>query len=346
MTPLGRYMARAALATAGALAMLAPAAQACSVPVFRWALERWPADDYVVVAPKAETSAHIERRLKELGARANLAFRVEDVPDAGPSFDLLYPEGVHLEKPLWSAPLAELDSDALVDSPARRELARRILAGHSAVWLFVPSGDAAKDDAAAALLAQRIADANQTLRLPDMADDPVLEGPDAPDVSGLRVEFSMLTVRRDDPAEAVLARMLLGSEPDLADYAEPLAFPVFGRGRVLHALVGGGINADTIMKACAFIVGRCACEIKAENPGVDLLMAVDWERGIGDNALVGAVEPPPLAGTMLPAGAGPGPVSGGLLRNAGLAAGAAALLVAAASMTLLRRRWRGKERQL
>ena len=63
----------------------------------------------------------------------------------------------------------------------------------------------------------------------------------------------LLRVRRDDPAEALLVWMLLGSESDLAGQNEPIAFPVFGRGRVLYALVGDGITADNVRTAGAFL---------------------------------------------------------------------------------------------
>jgi hypothetical protein len=71
---------------------------------------------------------------------------------------------------------------------------------------------------------------------------------------------------------------LCGSEPDLDEYSnEPVIFPVFGRGRALYALIGEGINTDNIREAVAFIVGPCGCEIKMLNPGVDLLMAANWD---------------------------------------------------------------------
>lgn len=344
------WHARVALGVV-ALAAIAimPAAPACSVPVFRWALERWPADDYTLVISEPARADAFNECLQDAGAHANIVVRAADERGGEAVFELLYPANTHLSKPAWAAPLAQLQPEALLDSPVRRELGRRLIDGHSGVWLFVPCGDAAKDNAAAALLAEHIAEANKTLHLPDMTDDPVLDAPDAPDVSGLRVEFSMLTVRRDEPAEAILVRMLMGTEPDLADRDEPLAFPVYGRGRVLYALVGPGINADTIRKACAFLVGRCACEIKAENPGVDLLMTMDWDRAIGSNTLVGNIETPPLAGTMLPPEAMPAPMpdtaSGNVLRNVAAAFAAAVLFVAAVSIRVSQRLRRGAERQ-
>jgi hypothetical protein len=98
---------------------------------------------------------------------------------------------------------------------------------------------------------------------------------------GLSFEFSTLAVSRSDPNESFLRAMLLSSEPDLSQYTdEPILFPVFGRGRALYALVGDGINAENIRETVAFLTGPCGCEVKMLNPGVDLLMAVNWDAAV------------------------------------------------------------------
>lgn len=352
-----------------------PAADACSVPVFRWALERWPADSYELVifhekdVPEADLARirAVEQRAQDMATPANLIVRRIDVtgpvdePYAAirretqgiplPACALLYPHAVHIAKPAWAGPLNEFAPDVLLDSPIRRELAKRLLDGQSGVWLFLASGNEAGDKAAMQVLAEEIGRANKTLRLPDLAGDEALEGPDAPDISNLRVEFSLLEADLHDPAEAMLVHMLLGSEPDLRDLNEAIAFPVYGRGRVLYALAGRGINAENIAKACAFLVGECACEIKAENPGVDLIMPVDWDKGIGDNAIADTVTLPPLPGTALPTAAGLGETAGCIncakavearkktfLRNGALTVAGAVILVAAGTAVMLFRR--------
>ncbi len=72
--------------------------------------------------------------------------------------------------------------------------------------------------------------------------------------------------------------MLLGTERDLAGFKEPLLFPVFGRGRALYALAGKGINRETLDEAATFLIGKCSCQVKELNPGVDLLLAADWDK--------------------------------------------------------------------
>jgi hypothetical protein len=121
------------------------------------------------------------------------------------------------------------------------------------------------------------------------------EGEPATSSVNLKVAFSIVRVSRDDPNERAFVSMLLKSEPDLEDFSMPMAFPVFGRGRALYALVGKGINADTIHEACEFLIGACSCQVKDLNPGVDLLMAVAWEDLIEGRAVIDK-ELPPLAG--------------------------------------------------
>ena len=90
--------------------------------------------------------------------------------------------------------------------------------------------------------------------------------------------------------------MLTESEADLIEYkSSPLAFPVFGRGRLLYTLVDEGINERNVRAMCEFIISACSCEIKIQNPGVDLLIAADWEKGI-DNRWAEDFDLPPLVG--------------------------------------------------
>jgi hypothetical protein len=74
-----------------------------------------------------------------------------------------------------------------------------------------------------------------------------------------------------------------------------MAFPVFGRGRVLWALVGAGIAKENIAEAGEFLTGPCSCQVKSLNPGCDLLLAADWESALlGLGPPEPPAEPPPL----------------------------------------------------
>jgi hypothetical protein len=296
-------------------AAFAAPAQACDVPVFRYALERWPSVPYEMVVLHRGPLADDERSAAgalDASPTSNLTVRLADLasrPSASlerlweqagrpelPCMILRYPQEVGIVRPAWWGRLTADNAKALADSPARREVARRILEGHSAVWVLLESGDAERDAAARSLLEKHLEQANQTVELPPgLADVPqgradifaVLSPP-------VQVRFSLLAVVRADPAERVFAAMLLNSEPGLTEYAsQPMVFPIYGRGRSLYALVGKGITEENVLEACRFLVGACSCIAKAENPGTDLLMAVDWEAGL-DGSAVNVVEPQPL----------------------------------------------------
>ena len=71
--------------------------------------------------------------------------------------------------------------------------------------------------------------------------------------------------------------MLLTSEADLMKRKEPMAFPVFGRGRCLAALVGRGLNAKNVKSSCALLLAPCTCDVQADMEGFALLTASDWQ---------------------------------------------------------------------
>ena len=110
----------------------------------------------------------------------------------------------------------------------------------------------------------------------------------------LKLSFSQLRVSRKDAAEQAFLQMLLNCEPDLGDYKdEPMVFPVFGRGRALEPLIGKGLSLDNVWDYCAYITGACSCEVKKQNPGVDLLTALDWDAATeGSQAIIDKILPP------------------------------------------------------
>ncbi len=83
---------------------------------------------------------------------------------------------------------------------------------------------------------------------------------------------------------------LLRSLKETVKPTEPLLFPIFGRGRVLDGLIANGINADNLKDAGQFLCGPCSCQVKRLNPGMDLLIAADWDAVLTDPD---AIEPEP-----------------------------------------------------
>ena len=336
---------------------------ACDVPVFRWAIERWLPDPYEVVIFKRgpmipshratvdelESSAIANAAVRVVEINSELDAAMKELWDRQPSSRLprmvvCYPNAPPTAGGFWSGPLTGDTVKALLDSPKRREIANRLLDGDSAVWVLLESGDSAKDDPAARLLSEQIERMQETLKLPDRAPDLGYATWITPDAPSLPIAFSLVRVSRSDPAEQMFVEMLLHSESDLLSFAEPMAFPIFGRGRALYALVGAGITEENIEEACAFLVGACTCQVKDENPGTDMLMSVDWDGSI-ETQLVAELVPAPFPGLAeAVAGTNVAPTraysgfSISVLRNALIAFALLIMIVAAITFVLVKRK--------
>ncbi|MCA9109973.1 MAG: hypothetical protein KDA52_08510 [Planctomycetaceae bacterium] len=293
------------LSALAAMLMVSNLANACSVPVFRYALEHWHPDSYVaVVFHRGELTEEQQAVLATLQpqddgefAGANLVVQTVDL-DAEPDETMIslwedqetdVLPWVVVNSPLrqgppttvWSGELTGEHQSALLKSPIRDELGKRLLSGDSVVWVCLDSGDVSADEDAWNTVTTEVERLENELELPE------IEEADLDDLSldpaALKLKMSAIRVSRDDAAESFLVASLLRVEPDLLNEPfvnQPMAFPVFGRGRALYALVGDGIAPDTIKEASEFLTGACQCTVKAQNPGVDMLMAVDWDRHI------------------------------------------------------------------
>jgi hypothetical protein len=254
-----------------AFLLAANSALACSVPVFRYALEHWAADAYRVTLPRGKT----------LNGNFDVTHHETN------KIELRHPKSMRSNEVIWSADYSEANAKLLTDSPARREIADRLGGGESAVWVLLESGDAKKDAEAAKFLDERLDYLAGVMELPKLDDQDIKNGLVSIPGDGLRLAFSTLRVKRDDPAESAFVAMLLASEEDLREFKEPMVFPIFGQGRVLYALVGKGIKVETIDSAAQFLIGSCSCQVKEQNPGVDLVMAVDWKKMVKEQAMPG-----------------------------------------------------------
>lgn len=278
---------------------------ACSVPVFRFALERWPSDPYIaVVFHRGKLTAEQQKVVKALTkdglaglSYANVAVETVDLDDpkmspelkalwephakqeaALPRIVLRYPHQTRVPLDAWSAPLDMESVKQIIDSPKRAELAQRIVKGDSAVFLFLESGDKKQDDERFAILEKEVAHQQQVLKLPEIDPADVAQGFVTIPPDQLKIQFSVMRLSQQDPREQVFVNMLLGTEEDLHELRdEPMVFPIFGRGRALYAIIGKGINKEIIGAAGVDLTGPCTCTVKDQNPGTDLLMALDWE---------------------------------------------------------------------
>lgn len=284
-----------------AIAFASPITSACNVPVFRYALERWPVDAYEVYifhkGPLDEaalkTVESLELKLDKYEFQSQPYF-IETVdvdsempahikahhdaakPKQYPWLYVQYPKSQPKDSPVYSGEFKKEQLERLLDSPIRQEIANQILKGESVVWLLIKSGNKEKDEAALRMLQEELAALVRELKLPELTEDDdryidVDKGP------GLKLSFKLLAISRDDPKEQQLIRILENWDRSIIDTSEPIAFPFFGRGRVLPALTGKDLNPQSLFDACSYLIGPCGCQIKRDNPGYDVLTTVNWD---------------------------------------------------------------------
>ena len=251
----------------------ARAAECCTVPVFRYGLDNWQADTFRLEFPAAATQdGKLADFFRNLGTA--LPVNLEAKLGTGTEARLLFPHPEEAKSPVvWSGTLTPASLAALTDSPARKELARRILAGESVVWVLAESGNKADDNAIAARVEKRLRYLEQVAILqPIDPNDPTSKLGPGP---ALRVKFSLLRIP-SAPDESLLLKMLAGPKPTAELTTGPWLAAVFGRGRVLGAWPATDFGDAEIEEACLFLLGACSCQVKRQNPGWDMLMNVNW----------------------------------------------------------------------
>ncbi len=299
------------------LAFAAPVASACSVPVFRYALENWSPDPFLAViyhrGPLNDAQKKVAEGLRRSAPKSNVVVYTVDLNQTPapaalalwekhksqklPALIVTYalpvdprfwgrqsPVGrMKFPPAVWASSLTEANVKTVINSPARKEIVKRLLAGETTVWVLSECGDKKADDAAENLLKVELAKLTKLLELPAQDETDYPNG--KPAGPPLKIAFSVLRISRKSPSEKMLSTMLIRTENDLetGKYAkQPMVFPIFGRGRALYALVGKGIHPDNILDACGFLTGACSCQVKQQNPGTDLLLTADWDKALGD----------------------------------------------------------------
>lgn len=296
--------------------MLASVACACNIPVFRYALERWRPDPCDIVVffegeltptqqslvdalnPALETSASgtnaqaanvkiVQSNLKAPDAPlASLWQSISgDDRDSLPYVVVRTKLGPGQVINGWHGPLQSIADNRLLQSPARRELGQRLLAGHSVVWILVTSKDSEKTAKARQMLTENLEPLSNKIELPDGIG---LPGSELHSEVPLLLKFSMIEIKHDDPKEEFLTKLFTGFQSEAVADGEPLIVPVFGRGRALEVIPASEMTSRLMEDLTGFLSGACSCQVKEQNPGFDLLLSVDW-----DTELYGEDAPPP-----------------------------------------------------
>jgi hypothetical protein len=255
----------------------ASGACACTIPVFRYALDRWEADKFHLVLPaSAAQDTALQDVLRPLRANGKANMDITTSRDAAVTMTELR-NSRESRQLVWSDTLDHASLAALLDSPARKKIVESILAGDSFIWVIADNGSP-QDTAEVERIEKRLRFLEQVAALPiqDPNDPDSQLGPGPP----LRLKFTTLRLRRDDPEEKVLLKMLAGPKGEFDPASTSFAAPVFGKGRVLGAWPLTLLDDATLEEASMFLVGRCGCRIKNDNPGWDLLLNVDWEKAL------------------------------------------------------------------
>jgi hypothetical protein len=310
---------------------------ACKVPVFRYALERWPAEDYQAIvvykdsltAEQAQTVKYLESQTKAGGGLLNLnvirrdislknndlakRFLVKYDDKALPMIYLFYPQHIKERGLVWSGDLTLENAKALSISKKLNNIYQKIVGGSSAVWLFLESGNKDKDERAYQLLKETLQKLEKEMELPAgvVTATGELTGVDPETAANkdnvlpenmlqanvpLKISFTIESLSYKNQEEQVLLDILTKIEPDLGDLkTEPMIFPIFGQGYLLPPLIGAGINEKNIFDISSYVCGPCSCQIKVQNPVVDILMAANWEALVTGN-IEEEKELPPLTG--------------------------------------------------
>lgn len=305
---VGQLTKRSACRLIGLAAVLTALAAgfvlACDTPVYRYAMYRWEPAPYEVYffhdKPLDERAAQVQKLVEAASQSeekpANLFFvpvslsadpELKKIPPdvrkawnaqkqkEVPTYMVVAPHG----QKLYQGALDEAVLKAMLESPARAEIAKQLGEGKAGVLILLGGSDEAANAGAekeAKSLIADVAAGKVELYLPPAMAETTEDGKPA---AAPRLELGLVKVARTDAREKWLVDSLLSLEDDLknAEFAaQPMIFAVFGRGRALPPFVGKGITRDNLLECVYFLTGACSCTVKDQNPGMDLVFAVNW----------------------------------------------------------------------
>ncbi|MEM7383733.1 MAG: hypothetical protein AAF514_02205 [Verrucomicrobiota bacterium] len=310
------------------IAILPSLVEACQVPVFRYALERWEADPYQLTiyhrgeaTPTLTETINTIRReadnsnlaVETLDLESEAAEAIFDLPDVDESLlpwsRLTAPEKEGLEPVVWEGPASLEHLSARWRSPLRQKIVQELTSGTSAAWILVEGADPEENDGLEKELEQALDKVTPTLKISDQVVPLEEAGRVASERATplemddvlrsrvpLKISFAHHRLSRDQAGESGFLDPIRTRFPDRWATGQPLLFPVFGRGRILDVIPGTAIGEDTIAAACRYLCGACSCQVKSENPGMDLLIEADWASVLDDQVFVVEREAPPLEG--------------------------------------------------
>ena len=277
--------------------------EACTKPVFRYALERWPAAPYrLAVLHRGPIDDAKRAPLDALLPEGTYSFVVEHMdvekelpkgllrdvwaadPDPArlPLGVLLPPANVQIEQQvLWQGRVDTSGVEMLrrqLYGPLTQQLLRRLASGDTAVWILLKGSDEAENREARERLEKSLGELKDQLKLPHEQDpdDTVYDDDLAPGIP-MRMNFSVLETDLKHPGDGLFKASLKVIAGELLEQPGPKVVPVFARCRGLAVLHGDEIDPEVFEEICYFLVGPCSCRVKDLNPGFDLPAPFPWD---------------------------------------------------------------------
>src|SRR5262245_52089834 len=173
------------------LAFLLPQqAYACTIPVFRYALEKWELTPYeILVFHRGTLPADVQKTIKiwtKTPLKANVDFTLVDL-DArvDPKLQMLWKrEGNDKQTPwmlvrypvsrteiltTWAGPCTKANLLAVIDSPKRQEILSHLKRGVTGVFVLLTSGDDKADKAVHDMALKELQALEKKIKLPEQS---------------------------------------------------------------------------------------------------------------------------------------------------------------------------------
>jgi len=286
----------------------------CNIPVFRYALERWNAEVFeaIIITSSNGLSQSEKLAVKRLQQNSfdienniNLAVTIASTTDIQNThlkdlfkdikldskqnrIYLFHPRTSNIPNVIWQGPLTLKNVNKILYSDIRKQIADKICNGATAVYLMLESSNTQKNKDAWQVLQQAKQSLNKDMEIPKgiilhngnvVGGDEVLPDTESKLYSAvpLKIDFQTLQFKAsDDPI--LYNTISIMAENTTID--EPMVFAFFGQGRALSPLVGKEINRKNFFRMGYYICGACSCEVKSQNPGIDVPILCQWTNRI------------------------------------------------------------------
>jgi len=281
------------------ISLACSSAFACSVPVFRYALEYWQPDPYQIILSYNSTGTNnLPDVLDEINKyKNNRSFTLRKIKDPKSTGKIIlkYPASTRIQDNVYENYLTKENFNKILQSPLRQKLINKITSGDSLIFLLLEGSDKKQNNHIANIILKNIPIFEKEIKLPYEYTNIPKEDLKSY-YTNIVFKLSMIKLSRTNAEENVFINILTKSLPEkIYKKSDPIVFPIFARGRMLAALREKEVNYRILKNICEYVAGECSCEIKSQNPGFDIFIPLGWNLE-KNKALISNVILPPLSG--------------------------------------------------